>query len=186
MGFIMNYPALSKFLYGGAAAVACAFSPSLASADDGVTAAVEVGANVVMSDLSDDDSLRAVGPAVALRLGYSVYGSTVRLTPEAKFSFESPGTPRAGAFMGGARLNFLGAVSPAIFGHAGGLVGDLRGFVWDAGAGLDFILNPTIDLGFYGAFYQSRGSAYDFGNTAWSDRNKYEWLQFGAQAAIHF
>lgn len=143
----MDYPILSKILLGGTATVACVLAPNDASADDGLAAAVEVGANVVTSDLSDDDTLRAVGPAVALRLGYAVYGSTVRLTPEAKFSFEAPGTPRAGALMGGARLNFAGSVSPAVFAHAGGLVGDLRGFVWDAGGGLDFILNDTLDLG---------------------------------------
>lgn len=193
---IMNDSTHIKFLFSGAALVASALisSPVLADYDDayddhpdnGVSVAAEVGANVVISDLSDDDTLRAVGPAVALRLGYSFYGDSVRFTPEAKFSFESPGTPRAGAFMGGARLNFLDVVSPALFAHAGGLVGDLSGFVWDAGLGLDFLLSPRLDIGAYGAFYQTRGGTFDFGNATWSNRDSYEWLQFGAQAAIHF
>jgi len=110
----------------------------------------------------------------------------IRFTPEAKFAFESPGTPRAGAFMGGARLNFLKVVSPAVFAHAGGLVGDIKGFVWDAGVGLDFTLIPMIDIGVYGAFYQNRGNTFDFGNATWSNRDTYEWLQFGVQAAVHF
>lgn len=199
----MNDPTHLKILFSGAASVACTLisSPALADYDDptayegaehddhpdnGVSVAAEVGANVVISDLRDDDTLRAVGPAVALRLGYSFYGESVRFTPEAKFSFESPGTPRAGAFMGGARLNFLEVVSPAVFAHAGGLVGDLSGFVWDAGLGLDFILSPRLDIGVYGAFYQTRGGTFDFGNATWGNRDSYEWLQVGAQAAIHF
>lgn len=183
---MMNYATHLKVLASGAMVVASALLPSQAKADSGVTIAAEVGADVVVSDLGDDNTLRAVGPAAALRLGYSFQGPMVRVTPEAKFAFESPGTPRAGALMGGARLNFLEVVSPAVFAHAGGLVGDIRGFVWDAGVGLDFTLIPLLDIGVYGAFYQTRGATFDFGNATWSNRDKYEWLQFGVQAALHF
>ncbi len=182
----MNCTTHLKFLCSGAALFAGFLIPGHAAADSGVTIAAEVGANVVVSDLSDDETLRAVGPAVALRLGYSFAAPMVRFTPEAKFAFESPGTPRAGAFMGGARLNLLEVVSPAVFAHAGGLVGDIKGFVWDAGVGLDFTLIPLLDIGVYGAFYQTRNATFDFGNATWSNRDKYEWLQFGVQAALHF
>jgi hypothetical protein len=158
-----------------------------ALADSGPTVAVEVGADVVVSDLSDDDdTLHAVGPAVALRLGYSFKAPMIRFTPEAKIAFESPGTPRAGALLGGARLNLLEVVSPAVFAHAGGLVGDIRGFVWVAGVGLDFTLIPLLNLGVYGAFYQTRGAHFDFGGASFSNRDRYEWVQFGVQAALYF
>lgn len=182
----MNYTKNLQALFTGAAVVACTFIAGPAQADNGVTLAAEVGANVVVSDLGDDDTLHAVGPAAALRLGYSFHGPAVRFTPEAKLAFESPGTPRAGALLGGGRLNMLGVVSPAVFAHAGGLIGDIRGFVWDAGVGLDFTLIPLLDIGVYGAFYQTRGATFDFGSASWSDRDKYEWLQFGVQAALHF
>lgn len=181
----MNAPIRLKFLLSGAA-FAFTLIPAYAQADSGVTVAAEVGADIVVSDLGDDETLHAVGPAVALRLGYSFKAPMVRFTPEAKFAFESPGTPRAGAIMGGARLNLLEVVSPAVFAHAGGLVGDIRGFVWDAGVGLDFTLIPLLDIGVYGAFYQTRGATFDFGGASFSNRDKYEWVQIGAQAALHF
>ena len=180
----MNHSTRLMFLVSGAT-FALTSVPSQARAD-GITLAAEVGADVVVSDLGDDDTLHAVGPAVALRLGYSFTAPMVRFTPEAKFAFESPGTPRAGAMMGGARLNVLEVVSPAVFAHAGGLVGDIRGFVLDAGVGLDFTLIPLLDVGVYGAFYQTRGATFDFGDASWSNRDKYEWVQIGAQVALHF
>lgn len=182
----MNYSQHLNVLFVGAAVAAGIFIPAQAKADSGVTIAAEVGADVVVSDLSDDDTLHAVGPAVALRLGYSFKAPMVRFTPEAKFAFESPGTPRAGMLMGGARLNLSEGVSPAVFAHAGRMMGDIRAFVWDAGVGLDFTLIPLLDIGVYGAFYQARSGTFDFGNSTWNNRDKYEWLQIGVQAAIHF
>ncbi len=182
----MTYSTHLKVLLSGAGVVACAIIPGRVKADSGVTIAAEVGADLVVSDLSDDETLHAGGPAVALRLGYSFQAPLVRFTPEAKFAFESPGTPHAFALMGGGRLNLFEVVSPAVFAHAGTLIGDIRGFVWDAGVGLDFTPIPLLDIGVYGAFFQTRGSTFDFGNATWSNRDKYEWLQFGVQAALHF
>jgi hypothetical protein len=181
----MNHSTRLICILGGATLTLTVVS-NQARADGGIIAAAEVGVDVVVSDLGDDDTLHAVGPAVALRLGYGFKAPMIRFTPEAKFAFESPGTPRAGAIMGGARLNFLEVVSPAVFAHAGGLVGDIRGFVWDAGVGLDFTLIPLLDVGVYGAFYQTRGATFDFGDASWSNRDKYEWIQLGAQVALHF
>lgn len=183
----MNRSSLVSFVWCGALGAVVTYSGHAAADDDnGFALAAEVGADVVVSDLGDDDSLHAVGPAVALRLGYSFKQPMIRFTPEAKIAFESPGSPRAGALLGGARLNLLEVVSPAVFAHAGGLVGDIRGFVWDAGVGLDFTLIPLLNVGVYGAFYQTRGARFDFGDASWSNRDRYEWLQFGVQAALYF
>lgn len=150
-----------------------------------VVVAGQVGANVVVSDF-DEDGVETAGIAAALRLGYGFEAPMIRLTPEVKLGFESPGTPNAASFTGGARLNLFEGVSPAVFAHAGGLVGDIDGFIWDAGVGLDFTLLPLLDVGVYGSFHQQAGSAdLEFGSVTLG-RNSWEWLQFGAQAALRF
>jgi hypothetical protein len=145
-----------------------------------------VGADIVITDLSDDNSLSFAGPAVALRLGYTFKGPMIRLTPEGKLAFESPGTPNAFAVLGGARLNVFEVLSPAVFAHAGGMVGDIRGFVWDAGLGLDLTIIPLLDVGVYGAYYRTGGASLNFGDASLATRDSYSWLQFGVQAALHF
>ncbi len=167
------------------------FAPSillpLAIADPAhadVVVAGQVGANVVVSNFQDN-TIQTAGIATALRVGYELEGPLLRLTPEGKIGFESPGTPDALTIMGGARLNLFDPISPAVFAHAGGLVGDIEGFAWDAGLGLDFTLLPILDLGIYGSFHQAGSATLNFGNVA-LNRNSWEWLQFGAQASLRF
>lgn len=182
----MNYKHQAALFVSGATLICGLFFATPAQAESGPTIAAEVGANVVLSDLTDDETLSAYGPALSLRLGYSFKAPMIRFTPEAKISFESPGTPNAAAIMGGARLNLLEGLSPAVFAHAGGMLGDLDGFVWDFGLGLDVTLIPLIDIGIYGAYYRVGNANIQFGNEDWSSRESYEWVQFGAQLAFHF
>jgi hypothetical protein len=183
---IMNHLVDAKIFLTGGALVAASMVAEPAAADSGLALAAEVGADVVVTDLTDDDTLTAVGPALSLRLGYSFKVPMLRFTPEAKFSFESPGTPNSAAVLGGARLNVFDGLSPAVFAHAGGMFGDLEGVVWDAGVGLDFTVIPLIDFGIFGAYHRVENAGFNFGNAEWSSRDNYEWIQLGAQLALYF
>lgn len=148
-----------------------------------MTAAAEVGADAVMEDTEGTD-IDTVGVGAAARLGYTMGDGFMRFTPELKVGFESPGTPNSFSVKGGARINFLQAISPAIFAHAGGLVGDMEGFVWDLGIGLDFAVIPHLDLGVFASYNQVQGDLAFAPPTYQS--SDWEWLRFGGQAAIHF
>jgi hypothetical protein len=109
----------------------------------------EIGPNFVVNDDDlgiesvEDDS---VGIGLAGRLGYQFAPGPLELTPEVKVGFEAPGTPEAFQAMGGLRLAFGSLLTPVAFAHAGGLLGDLEGFVWDAGGGLQLNLG-RLSLG---------------------------------------
>jgi hypothetical protein len=122
---------------------------------------------------------------VAARAGYTFSSPLITFTPEAKLGFQSPGTPNAFIMSGGARLNFFKGLSPAIFAHAGGLVGDISGFVWDAGVGLDLTVIPVFDIGIFCSYTQV-GHAQFTGHRFDYESSNWQWVQFGAQAAVHF
>jgi hypothetical protein len=167
----------------GAAALACLGVSRPASAEGHVTLAAELGVDAVMEDTRDED-LETLGVSAAARLGYMVGNGWIRVTPELKVGFESPGTPNSFSIKGGARLNLLDAISPAVFAHMGGLVGDMEGFVWDIGVGLDFRIVPHFDIGAFAAYNQAGGTLHFLPPSYQS--SDWEWLQFGGQAAIHF
>lgn len=173
-----------KLIYLSAATTAAfifSVSPSYAN---GLTVAVEIGPETVTTDEDLDDSERW-GLGVAARLGYTFDSPMVTFTPEGKLGFQSPGTPNSFAMMGGARLNLFKGLSPAVFAHAGGLVGDLSGFVWDVGVGLDLTIVPVVDFGIFASYSQVgnasfSSSGFDYQSDDW------QWVQFGAQCAVHF
>lgn len=157
---------------------------------DGVTLAAEVGPQVVLTkyepeDPNESDDIVRVGLGAAARIGYTFNSSIVDFTPEFKFGFQSPGTPRSFSAMGGLRVNFFDGLSPALFAHAGGLIGDLSGFVWDVGAGLDFAIVDSFDLGIF-ALYAQTGKATFSGDRVTYDSDNWQWMQAGVQGAIHF
>jgi hypothetical protein len=170
-------------LCSAATGVALLFSTTSSSAASGVTVAVEVGPEFVPADDELDSSQWGLG--VAARLGYTLDSGWIALTPEGKIGFQSPGTPNSFALLGGARLNLFKGLSPAVFAHAGGLTGELSGFVWDVGVGLDLTLSPVVDVGIFGSYSQVGNASFsstrfDYESTDW------QWVQFGAQCAIHF
>jgi hypothetical protein len=172
-------------LIAGAAALAVTgFSPRASAADGHVTLAAEVGVDAVQEN-TDGTDLEKTGVGAAARLGYTMGGPWLRVTPELKVGFEAPGTPNSFSVKGGARVNFLNAISPAIFAHAGGLAGQLSGFVWDIGVGLDFRIIPKLDIGAF-ASYNQAGGDLDFVPPSYQGGNDWVWFRFGAQAAIHF
>lgn len=163
----------------GIALLFCATS----SQANGLTVAVEVGPEVVLTDEDMEDSQWGLG--VAARLGYTFDAPMIAITPEAKLGFQSPGTPNSFALLGGARLNLFEGLSPAVFAHVGGLTGELSGFVWDVGVGLDLTLFPVVDVGIFGTYSQVGNASFssnrfDYESTDW------QWVQFGAQCAVHF
>lgn len=147
------------------------------------TMAGELGVDVVTSDTQGED-VDTAGVSMAARLGYMLGGPILRITPEAKFGFESPGA-NAFSIRGGARVNFLEGISPAVFAHVGGLVGDMEGLIWDVGIGLDLVVLPHFDVGIFGAYNQVGNGTFHFTSASYQSSN-WDWLQFGAQAAVHF
>lgn len=146
--------------------------------------AAEVGADTVVTNVGDED-VDTLGVSAAARLGYTMGGTLLRVTPELKLGFESPGTPNSFSVKGGARVNFLKGISPAIFAHAGGLVGDMEGVVWDIGVGLDLALFPHVDLGVFAAYNQVGNGTLHFTSASYRSSN-WEWMQFGGQIAFYF
>ena len=132
-----------------ALAFAITFSPSARA--DGLTVAGEAGPILVVNKTGNDVS-RAWGFGAAGRIGYSIGVPLVSITPEAKLGYVAPGKPHSFLGMGGVRVNLFEVISPAIFAHAGGVVGDLNGFVWDAGLGLDLGVIPFLDICSYQIF----------------------------------
>ncbi len=153
-------------------------------ADDGLTLAVEFGPEYVLPPNESDDISRA-GFGAALRAGYTWDAPLIDFTPEAKFGFQSPGTPNSFAMLGGLRINLLEGISPAAFAHVGALLGELEGLVWDVGLGLDLTFVPAVDFGIF-ASYNSVGNA-SFSSSRFSyDSTNWHWMQFGGQVAVHF
>ena len=140
---------------------------------NGVTLAVELGPEYILTP--QDDDLKSVGMGVAARAGYTFSAPLISLTPEAKLGFQSPGTPNAFLMMGGGRINFFEGLSPAIFAHAGGLLGDMSGFVWDAGLGLDLTIIPVVDIGIF-CSYSQVGDAHFTGNRFEYASSNWQWV----------
>jgi hypothetical protein len=175
---------MSVALASGLASASVLCLPKPARAESKFTLAAEVGGQVVVTDV-ESAPVETAGFGAAARAGYTMGGAIIRLTPEAKLGFESPGTPSAFSIMGGARLNLLVGLSPAVFAHAGGLVGDMDGFVWDVGGGLDLTLLPVFDLGVFVSYSQLADANVSFDSVSFQSQN-WEWMTFGAQAALHF
>lgn len=154
-----------------------------ARADSGLTLAAEGGPQIMLNDVNRHDFPRW-GFAAAGRAGYTFDLPFLDITPEAKLGIQAPGDTRSFSGMGGVRLNVGALVSPAIFAHVGGIVGDIDGFVWDAGVGLDFTMIPVVDLGIFVAYTQV-GDAHFSGHRASYESGTWHWLQFGAQVALH-
>jgi len=179
---MMRILRLPLFLTALTLATATLLSSTPASAG-GLTLAAEAGPEVVLNDIRNDDIDRW-GFGAAGRVGYTLGIPLLAITPEAKLGFQSPGTPNAFSAQGGVRVNFSEGLSPAVFAHAGGLVGDLHGFVWDAGVGLDLTLLPLVDIGVFGAYYRVQKAGFADGRVD-IDAPNWHWIQFGVQGALH-
>ena len=158
-------------------AVSAAFILFLGSADasaqeaheapGGLALALEVGPNFVVDGGDVGDS---VGVGLSGRLGYRLLAGPLFLTPEAKLGFESPGTPNAFRILGGLRLA-----------HLGGTAGNLEGFAWDVGGGVDFVIGPLI-LGGVVSYNRVEDQQLDFA----VDSGAWDWFQAGASIAVVF
>lgn len=155
------------------------------AADDergGINLGLDVGPNFVVDD-ADNVSDESAGISFAGRLGYRIPVGILDLTPEAKVGFESPGTPDAFSLMGGARLALGTVVTPVVFGHAGGLVGDLEGFVWDAGAGLQLNLD-YLSIGADVSYNQVVDQVFEVAGT--TVNREWQWVRVAGTVAVTF
>lgn len=169
-------------------AVSAAFILFLGSADasaqeaheapGGLALALEVGPNFVVDGGDVGDS---VGVGLSGRLGYRLLAGPLFLTPEAKLGFESPGTPNAFRILGGLRLGLNAPISPNAFAHLGGTAGNLEGFAWDVGGGVDFVIGPLI-LGGFVSYNRVEDQQLDFA----VDSGAWDWFQAGASIAVVF
>ena len=142
---------------------------------EGLTLGLEVGPNFVVVDGDRLDESAGVG--VNGRIGYTLSRGLLFLTPEAKFGFESPGTPNALRILGGARAGLTTFIAPVAFAHAGGLVGDLDGFAWDVGGGLDINFG-SLAVGLTVSY--NRAEAQNDVVPGVEDSKAFEWVQVGA------
>lgn len=155
-----------------------------AEAKQGVSVAIDVGPNFVVEDPNPPES---VGLGFNGRLGYQFDGQAVRLIPELKVGFESPGTPNAFRVMGGIRVSLLKGLQPVVFAHLGGLAGEeLEGFTWDVGGGLDLAAGP-FTFGANVSYNRAEEQTFSFGNlTAQPTPSAFEWIQIAASVGIVF
>ncbi|NJK88523.1 MAG: hypothetical protein HC923_03405 [Myxococcales bacterium] len=151
-------------------------------AQAGLMLGLDVGPNFVLnapdSGEQDLDLDQDAGIGIAARLGYQLDLKILKLIPEAKFGFEDPGAPDAFRIMGGLRVRLLEGFSPVAFAHLGGLVGDLEGFAWDVGGGIDFTLIPHLALGAFVSYNRAENRPLNLDNFEGPDA--WEWLQVGA------
>jgi hypothetical protein len=150
----------------------------------GLTLGVDVGPNFVLEP-SGIDLDKSAGIGVAARAGYMFDAKILKISPELKFGFEDPGAPNAFRIMGGLRVNLFEGFSPVAFGHVGGLVGDIQGFAWDVGGGIDFTLIPKLNLGAFVSYNRADDSELTLGSFT-SDGATWEWVQVGGAATIMF
>lgn len=152
-----------------------------AAADEmpgGLSLGFEIGPNFVVDNQDIGDS---VGVGFAGRAGYQLGAGMVFITPEAKVGFESPGAPDALRVLGGARAGLATPIQPVIFGHLGGMVGDLEGFAWDLGGGLEFNVG-SLAVGAFASFNQAEigGDLFE----PLDDGATWEWVQVGGAVTI--
>lgn len=149
---------------------------------EGVALGFDVGPNFVV--VGDDVSEDSAGVGFAGRIGYRLALDLVDATPELKLGFESPGTPNAFRAMGGLRLGLGTLVSPVVFAHAGGLVGDLDGFVWDAGGGVRLNLGE-LSLGAEVSYNQVESQLLEFeGINDVTVEEQWEWVAANATLTV--
>jgi opacity protein-like surface antigen len=167
-----------------ATTAALCLSASAAHAKQGLAVGLDVGPNFVVEDLAPGADSAGIG--FNGRLGYQFDGGVLRLTPEAKVGFESPGAPDALRVMGGIRMSFLKGLQPVAFAHLGGLIGDLEGFAWDIGGGLDFAAGPFM-IGANVSYNRVEEQEFSFANlTDDPGADAYEWIQVAASVGFVF
>jgi hypothetical protein len=160
------------------------FSASPARAGEGVAVALEVGPIFVTEDTDLLGLPDSAGVGFNGRLGYQFDGGLLKFTPEVKLGFESPGTPNAFRIMGGFRLSLFSGLQPVVFAHLGGLAGDLEGFTWDAGGGLDLALGPLL-IGAAASYNRAEDQTFGF-DALTDDSAAYEWVQVIASVGFVF
>lgn len=154
-----------------------------AEAKEGVAVAIDVGPNFVVEDPNPPES---VGLGFNGRLGYQFDSDVVRLIPELKVGFEAPGTPSAFRVMGGIRVSLLKGLQPVVFAHLGGLAGDLEGFTWDVGGGLDLAAGP-FTFGANVSYNRAEEQTLTFATLVGEpSASAYEWIQIAASVGIVF
>ncbi|MEO1231972.1 MAG: hypothetical protein AAFZ18_24035 [Myxococcota bacterium] len=137
----------------------------------------EIGPNFVVADA--DVLPESVGIGVNGIVGFHLHvGSALFVVPELKLGFESPGTPNAFRVLGGVRVGLRQSITPVAFAHVGGLVGDLEGFAWDAGAGLRFNFASAWSLGVTGAYNRAEAQIFT------GSERPYEWVSATATLAV--
>ncbi len=165
------------------AAVAAGLTVGTSPAYAGFVLGLDVGGDIAVGDI--EDGIDTAGFAFAGRAGYMFGNDIVRVTPELKLGFESPGSPNAFRILGGARLHLFKGLSPVVFAHLGGLAGDIQGFGWDVGAGLDLTFIKILDIGAYFSYNRAEDAELNIDNLTDSSAT-WEWMQIGAQVTLKF
>lgn len=167
----------------GLGLIAASHAHAQPGGDGQVAVGLEVGPNFVAEDLPV--GAENVGVGFSGRLGYQM-GSVIKVTPELKLGFESPGAPDAFRIMGGLRLGLgVGLFTPVAFAHLGGLAGDqISGFTWDVGGGADIELGP-VALGAFVSYNRAEDQQLTFAALT-DDASAYEWVQVGASVTLRF
>lgn len=87
--------------------------------------------------------------------------------------------------MGGLRVNLFEGLSPVAFAHVGGLLGDIEGFAWDVGGGVELTMIPKLKIGAFLSFNRADNSELTWDSFS-RDGATWEWIQLGAAATITF
>ncbi|MGF1510662.1 MAG: outer membrane beta-barrel protein [Myxococcota bacterium] len=147
---------------------------------NGIALGFEIGPNFTLNagDLVEDTA----GVGINARAGYQFESGPIFITPEARFGFESPGTPNAFRILGGFRFGLNTPLAPIGFAHLGGLVGDLEGFTWDVGGGLDFDVGP-IALGVNASYNRAEDQELTL-EALGDDSVAFEWVQVAASVTL--
>jgi hypothetical protein len=173
-----------------AALLACAAaSPARAASwgeeedREGVVIGFDVGPNWVVVDDEIDDTTAGIG--FGGRIGYRLTADLLEVEPEVKLGFESPGTPDSFLATGGVRLGLGTIVSPVVFGHIGGLVGDLDGFVWDAGGGARVNID-AVSFGLSASYHQVEQQVLELQGPGGNFEVEAQWDWVQTQATLTF
>jgi hypothetical protein len=156
-------------------------APGAAQAAGRPVLGVDIGISRVLDNRGVNGSW---GAGFAGRLGYRIDLGLARLTPEVGVGYAAPGAPEYVRVTGGARLGFFDFfVSPVVFGHAGAAAGDLSGFAWDAGGGLDARFGDLV-LGLYAALERVEDQDLSFTGADAGASEPWESIQIAAMFTL--
>lgn len=166
--------ALALLAFGGIA---------LATIDAHATSGTRLGLELGYANGIDEPGTEGAAGGV-LRLGYKLDLVIVSVTPEVGGIYYSFGGSREANLLGGfagGRLGFGKVLEPSLFVHAGYVNFEDYGVssgnpLAEVGLALDLTVLPLLDVGIHGAYAAVMPS----------ERDAFDWVRFGAHAAISF